>query len=99
MDVARVVEQVQKLQSDLRKASVEATARGVVTVRMNGRQELLQVKVAEGAYALDKETLGGCIMEAFNLAMDKSRQLVKEEVMKYTGGLDLSSIPSLANLF
>jgi DNA-binding protein YbaB len=95
VDVSKVVEQVQKLQSDLSKASVEATSRGAVTVWMNGRQELLQVTVSDGAYKLDKVTLAGCIMEAYNLALDRSRQLVKEEVTKYTGGLNLGNISSL----
>ena len=99
MDVARMVEQMQQLQASLRKMSVEATGGGAVTVQMNGRQELLQVSVSDAAYKLDNERLAGCIMEAFNVALDKSRQLVREEVMKYTGGLDLSNIPNLSNLF
>jgi DNA-binding protein YbaB len=99
VDVAKMVEQVQQLQSNLRKMSVEACAGGAVTVQMNGRQELVQVRVSDGAYRMDNERLAGCITEAFNLALDKSRQLVREEVMKYTGGLDLSNIPNLSNLF
>ena len=95
MDLAKMVEQVQKLQSDLRKMTVEATSGGAVTVQMNGRQELLQVTVFDGAYRLDKNTLAGCIMEAFNLALEKSRQKVREEVTRYTGGLDLSNLSDL----
>lgn len=95
MDLAKMMEQVQKLQTDLRKVSVEGASRGIVTVRMNGRQELLQVTVEGGAYKLDQETLAGCIMEAFNLALDQSRQRVKEEVAKYTGGMNLGNLSGL----
>jgi len=95
VDLAKMVEQVQKLQSDLRRMTVEATSRGIVTVQMNGRQELLQVTVSDGAYKLDQESLAGCITEAFNLALDQSRQRVKDEVAKYTGGMNLGNLSGL----
>jgi len=95
VDLAKMVEQVQKLQSDLRKMTVEATSGGAVSVQMNGRQELLQVTVFDAAYRLDNRALAGCIMEAFNQALEKSRQKVRDEVTKYTGGLNLSNLSDL----
>ena len=95
MDLAKMVEQVQKLQSDLRNTTVEAASGGVISVQMNGRQELLRVTVFDGAYRLNKENLAGCIMDAFNQALEKSRQKVREEVTRYTGGLNLPNLSDL----
>ena len=96
-----IMKQAQKLQAQLgriQEQMAETTTEvssggGMVTVRINGRQEVLSVTIdPEVVNPQDVEMLQDLIVAAVNEAVRKSQQMVAEEMKKITGGL---SIPGL----
>ncbi|MEW5953731.1 MAG: YbaB/EbfC family nucleoid-associated protein [Bacillota bacterium] len=69
---------------------------GAVRLVMNGHQEVVEM-------ALNQSLLEPCeaalitelVVYAFNEALQQSRQMVKEEVAKATGGINLPFLPGL----
>ena len=66
---------------------------GMVNVVMNGKQEVLSIRIdPEVVNREDVEMLQDLIVAAVNEAIRKSQELMTEEMKKVTGGL---SIPGL----
>lgn len=86
-----------KLQEDLEEKKVEASSGGgMVTVVVNGRQELLSINIEpEVINPDDQEMLQDLILAAINDGMAKAKNMVNEEMGKLTGGLNLPNIPGL----
>ncbi len=86
-----------KLQEELEERKVEASSGGgMVTVVVNGRQELLSIVIdPEVINPDDQEMLQDLILAAINDGMAKARNMVNEEMGKLTGGLNLPNIPGL----
>jgi DNA-binding YbaB/EbfC family protein len=86
-----------KLQEELEEKKVEASSGGgMVTVVVNGRQELLSISIEpEVINPDDQEMLQDLILAAINDGMAKARNMVNEEMGKLTGGLNLPNIPGL----
>lgn len=86
-----------KLQEELEEKKVEASSGGgMVTVVVNGRQELLSIDIEpEVINPDDQEMLQDLILAAINDGMAKARNMVNEEMGKLTGGLNLPNIPGL----
>ena len=86
-----------KLQEELEEKTVEASSGGgMVTVVVNGRQELLSIDIEpEVINPDDQEMLQDLILAAINDGMAKARNMVNEEMKKLTGGLNLPNIPGL----
>lgn len=86
-----------KLQEELEEKKVEASSGGgMVTVVVNGRQELLSINIEpEVINPDDQEMLQDLILAAINDGMAKARNMVNEEMGKLTGGLNLPNIPGL----
>jgi DNA-binding YbaB/EbfC family protein len=86
-----------KLQEELEEKKIEASSGGgMVTVVVNGRQELLSINIEpEVINPDDQEMLQDLILAAINDGMAKARSMVNEEMGKLTGGLNLPSIPGL----
>ncbi len=80
-----------KIQEELAKETVEATAGGsAVTATMTGQQKLLSVKIdPEVVDPDDVEMLQDLIVAAVNEALDKSRELTTQRLSSITGGLKL----------
>jgi DNA-binding YbaB/EbfC family protein len=78
-----------KVQEELAEREVDATSGGgMVTVRMNGRQDLLSVKInPEAVDPEDVEMLEDLLMAAFNEARRKAEELAQAEMAKVTGGM------------
>ncbi len=97
-DLVRQAQQMQermaKLQEELGGRTVEATAGGgMVTVVMNGRQEVVSVHIEkEVVVSDDVELLQDLVRGAVNEAFSRSRKLMAEEVAKITGGLNLPGL-------
>ncbi len=96
-----IMKQAQKLQAQLgriqeemaEKTTEASSGGGMVTVRINGRQEVLSVTIdPEVVNPQDVEMLQDLIVAAVNEAIRKSQEMVAEEMKKITGGL---SIPGL----
>lgn len=97
-NLQEMMKQAQKLQQDLaqlqeevKKREVEASAGGgMVTVRVNGKQEILAVTIDRAVVNPDDiEMLQDLVQAATNQALQKSKDLLKEEMNKITGGLPI----------
>lgn len=86
-----------KLQEELGERTVEASAGGgMISVTVNGRQEVLSVKIdPEVVDPDDVEMLQDLILAAVNDGLGKAKEMVNEEMGKLTKGLNLPNIPGL----
>jgi DNA-binding YbaB/EbfC family protein len=96
-----IMKEAQKLQAqmaamheEIAKREVEATAGGgMVTVKANGKQELLSIKIdPEVINRDDAQMLEDLVLAACNEALRKSRDLVQQELGKLTGGLKIPGL-------
>jgi len=87
----KIQEQMAKVQEELGSMTVEATSGGgMVYVKVNGRQELLEIKIKpEAVDPEDVEMLEDMILTAVNEGLRKSTELASEAMSKVTGGLNL----------
>ena len=86
-----------KLQQELGQKTIEATSGGgMVTVVVNGQQELLSIKIdPEVVDPEDIEMLQDLILAAVNDGMARAKKMVNDEMSKLTGGLNLPNIPGM----
>lgn len=102
MNVQKMMRQMQKMQTDLAKVqeeleekTVEGTAGGgVVTVVVNGHQNVQEIKIAPDVIdPEDVEMLEDLILAAINDGLGKSRELSANEIEKVTGKVNLPGLP------
>ena len=89
MNVGKMMKNLQKMQSKMQEGldSVEVEASsggGVVTVRMNGKKQLVSVKLAPEAITPDDAEMMEDLLLA---AVNEAGRLVDEEVERLTQGL------------
>jgi len=85
----KMQQEIEKVRADLVNIHVEGSAGGgMVTVRANAAQELLEIKIdPEVVDADDVEMLEDLILAAVNQAMDQARSKSEQEMSKVAGGL------------
>jgi DNA-binding YbaB/EbfC family protein len=85
----KLQKRLEQLQDELAEKQVEGTAGGgMVTVVVNGKQDLVDVKIdPEVVNPDDVEILEDLIVAAANQAREKAQEMAKEEMRKVTGGL------------
>ena len=85
---------IAQLQEEMAAKTVEGSSGGgMVNIVMNGKQEILSVRIdPEVVNREDIEMLQDLIVAAVNEAIRKSQGMMQEEMKKITGGL---SIPGL----
>jgi len=85
---------IAQLQEEMAGKSVEASSGGgMVNVVMNGKQEILSIRIdPEVVNREEIEMLQDLIAAALNEAIRKSHEMMTEEMKKITGGL---AIPGL----
>ena len=93
-EAQKLQQQMLAMQEEVAKKEVEATAGGgMVTVRVNGKQELLSIKIdPEVINRDDAQMLEDLVLAATNEALRKSRELVQQELGKLTGGLKIPGL-------
>lgn len=86
--------ELQRIQEELAKRTIEATSGGgMVTVVVNGSQELLSVKIERDIVdPEDLEMLENLILAAVNEGIKKSQDMLKEEMAKITGGINIPGL-------
>ena len=93
-----MIKQAQKMQEDMAAKQEELEAReydvsaggGVVNIKINGKKEILSVKIApEVVDPDDIETLEDLITAAVNEAVKKVETVSSEEMQKITGNIGL----------
>jgi DNA-binding YbaB/EbfC family protein len=83
-----------QMQEELAKQEFEVSSGGgMVTVRMNGQQELLSVKIEEEVFQEgDKEMLEDLIVAALNEARQKAAEAAQEQMSAITGGMNIPGL-------
>jgi len=87
----KLKEEAEKFQAKLGEITAEGSAGGdMVTVRANGRMEVLKVTLTDAAYALqDREMLEDLIAAATNAALAKVREQVNVEAQGMAASMGL----------
>ena len=82
--------QMQEMQEELGRKEVEASSGGgMVTAKVNGKKELVALKIDPEVINEDPEMLEDLVVSAVNEAMKRVDELIKEEMGKVTGGLPI----------
>ena len=99
-----MIKQAQKMQEDMAANQEELEAReyevaaggGVVNVKINGKKEVLSVKLSEEIVDPDDiETLEDLIVAGVNEAIKKVEADASQEMSKLTGGMNIPGMPGL----
>ncbi|MFH0964797.1 MAG: YbaB/EbfC family nucleoid-associated protein [Planctomycetota bacterium] len=90
----KIKKEMEAVQEDLARREVEASAGGgMVTVRVNGRRELLSVRIDPAVInSDDREMLEDLVVAAVNEGLRRAEEMFKEEMAKLTGGLPLPGL-------
>jgi DNA-binding YbaB/EbfC family protein len=90
----QVQEQIVKMQEELKERELEISAGGgAITVRVNGKQELLAIKISpEVVDPDDIEMLEDLVMAAVNEGIRQSQEMVSTEMAKITGGFNIPGL-------
>ena len=93
----KIQSRITKLQEELEQRTVEASAGGgMVTVVVNGKQEVLSIKIdPEVVNPDDIEMLQDLIIAAVNEGLTRAKEMINEEMGKITQGLGLPNMPGL----
>ncbi|MBN1572917.1 MAG: YbaB/EbfC family nucleoid-associated protein [Deltaproteobacteria bacterium] len=96
-----IMKQAQKMQQDMMRIQEEMASKtieassggGMVTVVVNGRQELLSITIEKDIVdPADVEMLQDLVLAAVNEGLLKSQEMVKEEMLKITGGINIPGL-------
>ena len=99
-----MIKQAQKMQEDMAAKQAELEAReydisaggGVVNVKINGKKEILSVKLEpEIVDPDDIETLEDLIVAGVNEAIKKVEADAAAEMSKITGGMNIPGMPGM----
>ncbi len=87
----KMQEKFQQLQEEMENKTVEAqSGGGMVTCVVNGKQDIVSLSISDEIWKeQDKEMLEDLIVAAANEALNKSKEMWKEELSKITGGMQL----------
>ena len=87
----KMQERLMKVQEEMAEKTIEGqSGGGMVTCVVNGKQEIVSIKIADEIWAeKDKELLEDLILAAANEGLDKSREMMQEEMSRITGGMQL----------
>lgn len=94
----------EKMQEELAKKTVEGDAgAGAVRVVMNGKLDVLSVHLdrplvaamASGGGQADHQVIENLIAAAFNDACAKAREMIRQEMSRATGGLNIPGLDKL----
>ena len=87
----KMQEKLVKLQEEVANKTVEAqSGGGMVSCVVNGKQEVLTLKISDEIWEeKDRELLEDLVMAAINEGLNKSREMLQEEMAKVTGGMQM----------
>ncbi len=100
-NIDELLQHAQKIQKDIselheeaKKREVEASAGGgMVTVKVNGEQLVTALRIDESVVKEnDLEMLQDLVRAAVNEGVRKSKEMIKDEMKKVTGGLPIPGL-------
>ena len=81
-------EQIEQAQSQLAELVIGAdSGGGMVSVKVNGKQEIIELNIDTDAMSEDKEMLEDLIISALNKALSKSKSDSQEKMNSIAGGM------------
>lgn len=81
-------QQIEEVQGQLSDMIVEAeSGGGMVSVKVNGKQEVLEVNIDPEAMTEDREMLEDLIISALNKALSKAQTDSQEKMNSVAGGM------------
>jgi hypothetical protein len=85
---------MQEMQESLKRVRASGSAGGgMVTVEMNGQQQVLSCRIEESLFASgDREMVEDLTVAAVNQALEKVRQAAAEEMSRFAGGFDVPGL-------
>jgi DNA-binding YbaB/EbfC family protein len=83
-----------KMQEELAQRTVEASVGGgMVSVTVNGKNELLRLKIEPQVVDPDDiEMLEDLVLAGVNEALRKSQEMISDEMSKLTGGMKIPGL-------
>ena len=95
-----MMKQAQKLQAKMVEMQAEMGNRtvsaqaggGMVEAVVNGRQELVSLRIDKEVVGDDVEMLQDLIFAAVNEALNRSREMMAQEMSKLTGGMQIPGL-------
>lgn len=90
----KMQEQMAKMQEELQDRVLDTSAGGgAVNIKINGRQEILEIKIKpEVVDPDDVEMLEDLILAGINEAIKQSQEMVSSEMSKITGGFNIPGL-------
>jgi DNA-binding YbaB/EbfC family protein len=87
----KMQERFQKMQEEVGDKTVEAqSGGGMVSCIVNGKQEVVSLTISNEIWEeKDKELLEDLVVAAINEGLNKSKEMLQEEMSKITGGMQL----------
>ncbi len=95
--IQKMQQQMEEMQKEVERKTVEATAGGgVVRATVSGGLELVELEIDPDVVdAEDVDMLRDLVIAAVNEGMRSAQEMVREEMGKITGGMNLPNIPGL----
>ena len=85
---SEIQKRIEEVQSDLEKITINAeSGGGLITVMINGKQEILELNISQEAMEEDKELLEDLIISAINKALSDSQEEMQTRMNSVTGGM------------
>jgi len=97
-DMGKMMKQAQQMQAKMMRVQEEletktveaASGGGMVTAVVNGKQELVSLKIEKDVVdPADIEMLQDLVVAAVNEGVRKAHEMAQEEMSKLTGGLNI----------
>ena len=83
-----IQKKIEEVQSDLENIMISSeSGGGLVTVMINGKQEILELNISKEAMEEDKELLEDLIISAINKALSNSQEEMQSRMNSVTGGM------------
>ena len=83
-----VQQEIEKVQNQLSDMIIEAeSGGGMVNVKVNGKQEVLELNIDETTMEEDKEVIEDLIVSALNKALSKAQIDSQEKMNSVAGGM------------
>ena len=83
-----IQKRIEEVQSDLENITINAeSGGGLISVMINGKQEILELNISQEAMEEDKELLEDLIISAINKALSESQEEMQTRMNSVTGGM------------
>jgi DNA-binding YbaB/EbfC family protein len=92
-----LIEKMQKMQQELKNMTIEITeGEGACRIIINGHQEVQEVKIeASLLHPGQVRALEALVVKTVNRAIVESKNMIKSEVGKMTGGMGFPNVPGM----